>query len=85
MIVPNWQGQVRWTKLKEITAREKELGESEKGLEIGSKMKKKNLKVPPGRILALEVNGAMVFLFSFQASNHAIGHIALLSTLFNVT
>ncbi|KAA6353832.1 MAG: hypothetical protein EZS28_050640, partial [Streblomastix strix] len=52
MIVPNWPGQIWWTELKEITVREKELGESEKVLEMGSKMKKRNLKVPPGRILA---------------------------------
>ncbi|KAA6360900.1 MAG: hypothetical protein EZS28_043574 [Streblomastix strix] len=50
-------GQVWWTQLKQITVREKELKESEKVLEMGSKMKKRNLKVPPGRILALEVNG----------------------------
>ncbi|KAA6391965.1 MAG: hypothetical protein EZS28_012508 [Streblomastix strix] len=46
-----------WTQLKEITVREKEFGESEKVLEMGSKMKKRNMKVLPGRILALEVNG----------------------------
>ncbi|KAA6381327.1 MAG: hypothetical protein EZS28_023145 [Streblomastix strix] len=57
MIVPNWPGQIWWTDLKEITVREKELGESERVLEIGSKMRKRNLKVPPGRMLALEVNG----------------------------
>ncbi|KAA6352717.1 MAG: hypothetical protein EZS28_051756, partial [Streblomastix strix] len=36
---------------------EREKGESEKVLEIGSKMRKRNLKVPPGRMLVLEVNG----------------------------
>ncbi|KAA6365665.1 MAG: hypothetical protein EZS28_038809 [Streblomastix strix] len=56
MIVLNWPGQVWWTQLKEITVREKELGESGMVSEMGSKMKKRNLKVPPGRILALEVN-----------------------------
>ncbi|KAA6361932.1 MAG: hypothetical protein EZS28_042540, partial [Streblomastix strix] len=43
-------------RLKEITVKEKKLGESEKVLEKGPKMRRRNLKVPPGRILALEVN-----------------------------
>ncbi|KAA6394583.1 MAG: hypothetical protein EZS28_009887 [Streblomastix strix] len=57
MIVPHWPGQLWWMQLKEITVGEKELGESEKVLEMGSKMWKRNLKVPPGRILALDVSG----------------------------
>ncbi|KAA6399187.1 MAG: hypothetical protein EZS28_005294 [Streblomastix strix] len=36
--------------------RERKVGESEKVLEMGSKMRKRSLKVPPGRILVLEVN-----------------------------
>ncbi|KAA6382032.1 MAG: hypothetical protein EZS28_022441 [Streblomastix strix] len=57
IIVSCWPGQVWWTQLKEITVREKEFGESEKVFEMGSMMKKRNMKVLPGRILALEVNG----------------------------
>ncbi|KAA6372962.1 MAG: hypothetical protein EZS28_031511 [Streblomastix strix] len=57
IIVSCQPGQVWWTQLKEITMREKEFRESEKVLEMGSKMKKRNMKVLPGRILALEVNG----------------------------
>ncbi|KAA6391251.1 MAG: hypothetical protein EZS28_013225 [Streblomastix strix] len=60
MIVPCWTGQVWWTQLKEISVREKELCESEKVLQMRSKMRKRNLKDPPGRILALEVNGDMM-------------------------
>ncbi|KAA6403414.1 MAG: hypothetical protein EZS28_001061 [Streblomastix strix] len=56
MIVPSWLWKVWQIQLKEITDRERELGESVKVLEMGSKMKKKNLKVHPGRILDLEVN-----------------------------
>ncbi|KAA6398098.1 MAG: hypothetical protein EZS28_006375 [Streblomastix strix] len=55
MIVPRWPGQVWWTSLNEITVREKKLGESERVLECGLMMR--NLKVRPGRILALEANG----------------------------
>ncbi|KAA6374740.1 MAG: hypothetical protein EZS28_029732 [Streblomastix strix] len=54
MIVPSWPGQVWWTQFKEITVKEKELRESEKVLEMVPKMRSRNLKVPPGRILALE-------------------------------
>ncbi|KAA6385974.1 MAG: hypothetical protein EZS28_018500 [Streblomastix strix] len=55
--VLNWPGQVWWIELKEITMREKELDESEKVLEMGQKMSKRNLKVPLERMLVLEVNG----------------------------
>ncbi|KAA6370835.1 MAG: hypothetical protein EZS28_033638 [Streblomastix strix] len=58
MIVPHWPGQLRWTQLKEIAVSEGEVGESEKVLEMGSKMRRRNLKVPPGRMLGLDVNGA---------------------------
>ncbi|KAA6314222.1 MAG: hypothetical protein EZS28_055621 [Streblomastix strix] len=58
VIVPHWPGQLWWRQLKEIAVREKEVGESEKVLEMGAKMRRRNLKVPPGRMLVLEVNGA---------------------------
>ncbi|KAA6379633.1 MAG: hypothetical protein EZS28_024842 [Streblomastix strix] len=57
MIVPYWPGQIWWTQLKKITVKEKQLEENNKALKMGPKMKKRNLKVPSGRIFALEVNG----------------------------
>ncbi|KAA6314576.1 MAG: hypothetical protein EZS28_055560 [Streblomastix strix] len=57
MIVPHWPGQLWWTQLKKIAVSEREIGESEKVLEMGLKMRMRNLKVPPGRMLVLEVSG----------------------------
>ncbi|KAA6383939.1 MAG: hypothetical protein EZS28_020536 [Streblomastix strix] len=54
--------------LKKIAVRENEFGESEKLLERGPMMRRRILKVPLGKILALEVNGDKMEQVYFEMS-----------------
>ncbi|KAA6389766.1 MAG: putative Pol polyprotein [Streblomastix strix] len=50
VIVPIWEGQYWWPMLQELKIKAKVLGKSQEVLEMGAKMKKRGLMLPPGEM-----------------------------------
>jgi hypothetical protein len=51
IVTPRWPGQPWWPLLQQLTVNRLDIGESSEILSPGSLMKKKNLKLPPGRMI----------------------------------
>jgi hypothetical protein len=59
LIAPLWPAQYWWPTVVNLSTRMIRLGKSEEVLEMGSRMKKRGLKLPPGEIGCFLLNQRM--------------------------